>query len=174
MKRFKSLLFISFVLTIFLLLTMIVFTQALKIDNQNILTAVYTDKVIVSGVAYHWVGPENGIPKHYWLHIGDKIYTLHFGGGPWKTTPDFTDQLIYIAEVRLGYFTKEDQPKEAGFIHWHELVPIDPDSAYDEKIGAWFRHVAVESFEITFVPMGKTWKVSPGVDLEFLPTPPPE
>lgn len=162
------------VLSVSLVFTNLAAAQEVNIGGQEEYHIVYTDKVTVDGVEYFWKGPENGIPKHYWLHLGDKIYALHFGGGPWKTTPDFTDKLLYIAEVRIGYFTKADQPEDPGFVHWHELVPVDANAPHDNEIGAWFRHVAVESFELTFAGNDKTWNVEPGIDFNFLPTPPEE
>ena len=151
-----------------------VMAQGVKVGGQDQYNLVYYDKVTIKGVTYYWQGPERGIPKHYWFHVGDSIYSLHFGGGPWQTKPDMADKLLYIAEVRLGYFTRKDQPEEPGFTHWHQLVPVDSNSPYDPEIGAWFRHIAVDSFEITFAPLKKTWKVEPGIDMNFLPTPPPK
>jgi hypothetical protein len=79
--------------------------------------------------------------------------------------------LNWLAFGVPGRFCAADQQKiEAqfgkGFTHFHDMKN-DTHGGKPGAEGVWFQHTAVREFE---APWGK---VTPGVDMKFMPTPPP-
>ncbi len=96
-------------------------------------------------------------------------------------------RILWIGTFIPGRFcrTDEEQVRQTygpGFVHFHQkLIPgNDPNAGHGGRGGEegyWFRHIAVTDIPYgdmmagTGVPWGP---VSPGIDMNFMPTPAPE
>jgi len=114
------------------------------------------------------------LPTHLYKNIGNNEFVfLHF-----DKPVDQATKLLYTGQGIPGRFCKEDQdalPKVDGklaYTHFHKKF-VDSDNPQDGHGGVggeegwWFKHVAVAEFDM---PWGH---VTPGVDFNFMPTPPP-
>ncbi len=80
--------------------------------------------------------------------------------------------LNWVAIGVPGIFTKADQDRieklyGKGFTHFHDLM-ADTHGGPPGVEGVWFVHIAVREFD---APWGH---LQPGLDSNFMPTPPPE
>jgi hypothetical protein len=96
-------------------------------------------------------------------------------------------QILWIGTMVPGRFCEADQERVRsthgpGYVHFHQkrIPGSDPMAGHGGRGGEdgyWFRHIAVTSIPRgdmmagTGVPWGP---VSPGIDLDFMPTPAPE
>lgn len=123
------------------------------------------------------------MPDHRIVMLGDGTgMFLHFNGMLGKES-----QLNWIGQVVPGHFCKAEQDRVQaaygpGFTHFHKKITPGNDPAAGHggvggEDGYWFRHIAVASIPKgdmmagTGVPWGP---VSPGIDSNFMPTPPPQ
>lgn len=82
------------------------------------------------------------------------------------------ENLNWVAIGVAGKFTRAEQQRVEqefgkGFTHFHDMKN-DTHGGAPGAEGVWFKHIAVRDFES---PMSGG-KVSPGVDMKFMPTPP--
>lgn len=82
------------------------------------------------------------------------------------------ENLNWVAIGMLGKFTKAEQERVEkefgkGFTHFHDMKN-DTHGGQPGAEGVWFKHIAVRDFES---PMSGG-KVTAGVDMKFMPTPP--
>jgi len=110
---------------------------------------------------------EPALPDHLWVDIGQgRALFLHYD----RPVDEPGAELIYVGDGIRGRFTAEDQPDTPGYVHFHQFRADSVDEGHGGAPGAegyWLRHVAVREME-------RPWgKVEPGVDFNFMPTPPP-
>ncbi|MFQ5621040.1 MAG: hypothetical protein ACE5FT_04310 [Candidatus Nanoarchaeia archaeon] len=134
--------------------------------------AALYDKII-DGFATRPVTPN--LPNHVYRDIGEGAFVfLHFD----KAVAEAAE-LWYTGVAYPGKFCAEDQAEMnakygEGFTHFHKKLvdkpgatPQDGHGGDGGEIGYWFKHVSVTTHQ-------KPWgTVTPGVDLKFMPTPPP-
>lgn len=105
-------------------------------------------------------------PKHVFKWVSDDTFLfLHFN----KPNPLEADYIEYVGVATKSVFSKESQPDDS-FTHFHKAYADSWDGGHGGtggEEGYWFSHVAATDFE---APWGQ---VSPGVDYNFMPTPPP-
>jgi len=115
------------------------------------------------------------MPNHIYKEIGEGAFVfLHF-----DKAVDQATQIWYTGVAYPGRFCSEDQAEmnekyEEGFTHFHKKevkgdnpTPEQGHGGNGGELGFWFKHVSVSTHE-------KPWgTVSPGLDLKFMPTPPP-
>lgn len=111
---------------------------------------------------------------HQFMALDDgTLLFLHF-----DKAADKAEKLLYVGQAVPGKFTKAEQERVErqfgkGFTHFHQknCSGSNPEACHGGKGGEdgyWFRHVAVDSFTM---PWGA---VKPGIDHNFMPTPPPQ
>lgn len=116
------------------------------------LRATYTDKA-----------PPD-MPDHLVKMLSDgKILFIHLDG-----PVDTAKNILWIGDGIPGKFIKADQPKEAGYVHFHGMNGGHGPAVAPGTQGFWVRHIAVKEFD---APWGH---VTSGIDTNFMPTPPPE
>ncbi len=110
-------------------------------------------------------------PDHLWLDNGDGTWMfLHFD----KPLNEAT-KAIYLGWAVPGRWCAADQPK--GFTHFHRTAKVATwDAGHGGskpgEAGYWLKHVAPEEFDLKM--MGMAYHVTPGTDMKFMPTKPPQ
>ncbi|MFQ6106762.1 MAG: hypothetical protein ACE5QF_04150 [Thermoplasmata archaeon] len=129
----------------------------------------------VEGVSYYFAGPPflHDIPGHYWNVNGNHITGLHFNEGAmpsfWASSIE-EGALLFKVDGIIGYNDGSMIPTQPGYVHWHELVPVDPSMPYDPDIGVFLKHTAVDHFYFEGGPHPENahW-VEPGIEYNFIP-----
>ena len=107
-------------------------------------------------------------PSHAWKWIGDDTFLLlHVDA----ENPKEAESLLYTGFGVKGTFCAETRPEGDEFTHFHQCFAETWAGAHGGDVGDngyWLPHLAVDEFEM---PWGE---VTPGIDYEFMPTPPPE
>lgn len=106
-------------------------------------------------------------PEHVWKWVNDETFLLlHFN----KPDVAQADALLWYGVGVRGEFCAEEQPHE-DFTHFHKWRSATWDGGHGGSPGDrgyWLLHAGVDTFE------APAWDVEPGVDREFMPTPPSE
>lgn len=136
---------------------------------------------------YYFAGPPDGpngesdVPGHSWLKIGkNRFLGKHVNTGPFGAESFWSSDagdgaLLYAMETVIDHWTEAKALKyyTRGFIHYHTLVNVETGQLHPKKV-AWFKHVAVKTFELDAVaPLAflgvDAYTVMPGVDYLFGP-----
>lgn len=110
-------------------------------------------------------------PDHLWLDNRDGTYMfLHFDRPLAEAS-----RLMYVGWAVPGRWCAQDQPE--GFTHFHRTAKVGDWNAghggsRPGESGFWLKHVAVEEFDMNM--MGMSYHVTPGTDMKFMPTNPPQ
>lgn len=108
-------------------------------------------------------------PRHVWKWVSEESFIgLHFD----EANPEEATALDYITVGRKGLFTEESQPGPE-FIHFHQHTADSWDGGHggqEGDEGYWLTHMAVREIQYPF----HDEPISPRVDYDFMPTPPPE
>jgi len=149
-----------------------------EVDTQSNLESLSNAnlfELIQSGFDYRPTDPH--LPTHMYKKVdtdGEFVF-LHF-----DKPVDQATMVRYTGNGVPGKFCIEDQKEIEkkygdGFTHFHkkkvnkdDATPEDGHGGSGGEDGFWFRHVALAEFDM---PWGQ---VLPGVDYNFMPTPPPE
>lgn len=107
-------------------------------------------------------------PRHVWKWVSEESFIgLHFD----EPNPEEATALDYITVGRKGLFTEESQPGSE-FTHFHQHTADSWDGGHGSQEGDegyWLTHMAVREIQYPF----HDEPISPRVDYDFMPTPPP-
>ena len=107
-------------------------------------------------------------PRHVWKWVSDESFIgLHFN----DPNPEEATELDYITIGRKGLFTEESQPGPE-FTHFHQHTADSWDGGHggsEGDEGYWLTHIAVRDVNYPF----HDGPITPRVDYDFMPTPPP-
>ena len=150
-----------------------------EVDTQSITESLSNSEnlfdLILSGFDYRPTDPHMANHMYKKVDTDGEFVFLHFDKPIGQAA-----KVWYTGNGVPGKFCKEDQNEVEkkygdGFTHFHKkkvnkdgATPEDGHGGLGGEEGFWFRHVALAEFDM---PWGQ---VLPGVDYNFMPTPPPE